>query len=78
MVTASVPETLGTGLWGNARFPPRPSGLAFALDSYGSILNTTGRAAGAELGRASPWGSEAARWAHGTLGNPMVRYATRL
>ena len=29
---------------GNARFPLGPSGLAFALNSCGSILNTTGPA----------------------------------
>ena len=33
-----------TGVVGNARFPLGPSGLAFALNLGGSILNTTGPA----------------------------------
>ena len=39
-----VLAAIGPAFLCNARFPLRPSALAFALNSRGSILNTTGRA----------------------------------
>ena len=38
-------NNFGIVLFSNARFPLRPSALAFALNTGGSILVTTGRAA---------------------------------
>ena len=56
----------------NARFPLRPSDLAFALNSWGSILNTTGRAASRSLAVRVLQGRQQASWRTARSGTKWV------